>query len=240
MTDTETPTYMEGRNQTGRTIVTEISRTAADEGFIAFQRETVNDVVYPYKKLDEPVRVTELAPLMIQDPTNGVGDAGRITLVRLVDRDERTVLMIAGAELTYTTSSPHANRLELMHSFACDFEGSTSSLVRLDLASLTLKSAWGNQVTYDAWITKGGYYTPDDKGDHDSEAGTSKNIYEAEYVDPKTVEGDYGYAANYGYPYSPPSQAGISGHDFPLHVEIVHYSLGREAAETWFRKEAGL
>lgn len=235
MTDTK-----ELRNTTGRDIITEVSRTNADEGFIAFQRKTVQDLVEPYRDMNAPKRRTLTGPIMIQDPNQGTGEAGRITLVRLSEdwmgSNERTLLMLAGAEVNYssTDGGRGSNRLDLSHSFACDFEGSPSSLARLNLASVSLKSVWGNQVTYDAWITEASFYLPGDEGEHDTEA--HKTIFGAEYEQP-TDEDRY---TNCGYPYSAPKRKKIRGHKLPLHAEIVQYSLGQRRADEWFRQEAGL
>lgn len=236
MTDTE-------RNMTGRDIVTEVSRTNAEEGFVSFQRKIVEDLVEPYRDMDAPKRRVRKEPIMIQDPAEGVGSSGRITLVRSaeawLDNSQRTLLMIAGAELIYSTGSgPGSNRLELKHSFGSDFEGSTASLVRLTLESVSLVSAWGGQITLNAWITEAKFYAPDDTGDHDDEA--HKNVLTDVVKQPDGEEDGGDYSANYGYPYLGPEKSKIRGRSLPLQVEIVQYSLGRKKAQKWFRKEAGL
>lgn len=170
-----------------------------------------NDIERPsHIVLDEP----EFPYLIDQEGVSGHSYA----VIKHAEQyqEDRELFLLVSPEISFDPSgrgSVPVSEVVVHHTFARDFDYSSSSVARFEIGSLQMSSAFAGVINYTGWLTSVRFYP----AGHDTE--------NYEHFNPFVGAFDEGSEGNAKYPYLPPlvNMTFGEGKTLPLPVEITLY-----------------
>jgi hypothetical protein len=161
---------------------------------------TIAEPSFPYMIAEENTKPTSFIIVRALDAYMAEEDFGL---------KDPTLFYIAGAEL-HSRDTPFGSehRISLIHSFACDFDGSRSYVAALTVKSLQLAGSYGKNLNFTGWLTEVNFY-PEGQEEH----GDNPFAGAVKHAEKK------GYENNL-YPYLPPTIEFADSIKLPLEVSV--------------------